>query len=151
MIFYKPFSEKKLLQLLTNFGNKKVDNSFQQVEAIEIENSEKNNINISHLTELANGDEIFKKEMINIFIKSIKDGTIQIENYCNEQQWIKASDIAHKIMPPCKHFEANELYNVLQFFENMINQSPDIEMIVFKIKKLKRNVEIVDNELKLYV
>lgn len=108
-------------------------------------------LNINHLTEVANGDENFKKDMIVIFQKSIVEGLTKIEAFCKEHQWLKAADAAHKIMPPCKHFEADELYLNLKYFEDLRDTNPDLSIIELKLNELKANVEIVNNELKLYL
>lgn len=150
----KPFTETNLLESLQRFLSFKYVEITQPIEYTEITSklvAIPKKLNFNHITEVANGDENFKKEMIGIFYKSINNGAIEIEHLCKEKNWQKAADVAHKIMPPCKHFEAVDLYNTLKYFESLREQQSDLTNIDAKLKQLKANIETVNNELKLYL
>ena len=146
---FKPFTEKILLENLVNFLNG---------NNIKSETTPKNKISVSNkilnmdeLISVSNGDEKFKKEMIILFHKSINVALEQIEQFCKNQQWLESSEAAHKILPSCKHFEADKLYLNLKYFESLNNEIPNIDNLTFKLEELKQNIADVNLELQLYL
>ena len=106
---------------------------------------------MDELISISNGDEKFKKEMITIFQKSINKALDQIDEFCKKQQWSEASSIAHKILPSCKHFEADKLYMNLKYFESLNTELPNIERLNIELEELKKNIAAVNLELQLYL
>jgi signal transduction histidine kinase/CheY-like chemotaxis protein/HPt (histidine-containing phosphotransfer) domain-containing protein len=146
---FKPFTEKSLLENLVNFFNG--NNTQSETIPITNINESKNILNMDELISVSNGDEKFKKEMIAIFHKSINVVLNQIEQFCKKQQWIEASEAAHKILPSCKHFEATKLYLNLKYFESLNKETPNTEDLTIKLEELKQNIEDVNLELQLYL
>ncbi|MGZ5274027.1 MAG: hypothetical protein ACXWCA_06920, partial [Kaistella sp.] len=97
------------------------------------------------------GDENFKKEMIKIFHTSINTGLKNITELSKEEKWRQIAEIAHKILPSCKHFEATDLYNCLKYFEDFKDSPPLSNELSIKLQHLKRDVEAVNLELQVYL
>jgi signal transduction histidine kinase/response regulator of citrate/malate metabolism len=146
---FKPFTEKILLENLMDFLNgNNVQSETKPKNKIRVSN---NILNMDELISVSNGDEKFKKEMITIFHKSINVALDQIERFCEKQQWLEVSETAHKILPSCKHFEADKLYLNLKYFESLNNEIPNIEELTIKLEELKQNIADVNLELQLYL
>ncbi|MBC7696489.1 MAG: response regulator [Burkholderiales bacterium] len=144
---FKPFNEKHLLETLYAYltGQMLIED-----EPI-LKTSTSNKLSFDELFSIANGDEHFKKEMIVIFHKSINEGLQQLESLLIDKEWLKISEIAHKILPSCKHFQANSLYTTLKYFENLREQAPVENQLSIKLQQLKRDVAEVNLELQVYL
>lgn len=112
-VVFKPFNEQDLISALTE----------QQVVTI-IHNKQTNSnnsdvlINFNAINDYTLGDEKFKKEMIETFKNSIHNAVFQMNEALLNKNHFLMSDIAHKILPSCKHFEAEKLTTILKTIEN---------------------------------
>lgn len=152
---HKPFTEKSLLETLNHFLNKSDLQKFIPSNPV-VTNSEADQkifkkLNFENIIQASNGDDVFKKEMIGIFYKSINSSLLEIEGFAHSRKWVQASEVAHKNMPACKHFEADNLYSILKYFENLRGQDPEISTLSIKLKELRSEVEEINNQLKLYL
>lgn len=143
---FKPFTERDLLEslyrYLNNFTQGEIENEIPNVS---------NKLNFDELSSISNGDENFKKEMIKIFYDSINSGLKNITELSKEEKWSQIAEIAHKILPSCKHFEATDLYNCLKYFEGFKDSPPLLDQLTVKLQQLKRDVEAVNLELQVYL
>ncbi len=144
---FKPFNEKNLLENLYSYLTGQVVKEGKTT----INASLTNKLNFDELFSIANGDEHFKKEMILIFHKSINEGLDTIETLLTDKEWVKISEIAHKILPSCKHFQANSLYENLKYFESLRENAPVESQLSIKLQQLKRDVSEVNLELQVYL
>lgn len=120
-ILIKPFDEtlllEKIIQVTTNtsyVAKRTVGNAFEE------QSTPTNNTlshNLSHLIKLANGDQVFLKEMIKTFArnlnKTIEESAPLIEN----ENFQEVYELAHKIIPPCRFMEAHELVKLFKQLE----------------------------------
>lgn len=145
-IVFKPFTEIALIKNIIN-ALKVKESSFKNENSNIIS---KNIINVKNIDEYSNGDENFKKEMISIFHKSINNGLEQIKSLAKERNYHNISEIAHKIIPSCKHFDAESLVVILKYFEEVKNKQ-NIELLVFdkKLEELNNEIDIINKELEL--
>jgi len=153
-LVFKPFTEKELLEKIIEAisGNNKTENKkFPIVEIIpEAKKTNQRIINLDNITEYSNGDENFRKEMLQLFYNSINKALNQIEEFVETKNYSNVSEVAHKIIPSCKHFEAYELYNILKYFENLKNIQ-NVELIEIKknLEELRNQINIINKELEL--
>ncbi|MBA4239689.1 MAG: hypothetical protein C0448_03115 [Sphingobacteriaceae bacterium] len=150
---YKPFTEQKLLENIYHFLKHQ---TLQQnkINTSEIKNSANMSVDILNFNELrsiSNGNKKFEKDMIMIFYKSINSGLKKIEVYCQNKKWKEVSEIAHKIMPSCKHFEANNLCVRLNYFESLKETTPIIEELNTNLTQLKQDITNVNKQLQPYL
>ncbi|MCD6018505.1 MAG: hypothetical protein K0S53_1626 [Bacteroidetes bacterium] len=143
---FKPFTERDLLENLYAFlnGSAKPEPEVRTPR-------EGNKLSFDELSSVANGDEVFKKEMIRIFHASINTGLKSISELSKEEKWQEIAEVAHKILPSCKHFEATDLYNCLKYFESFKDAGPVPNQLAKKLQQLKANVEAVNLELQVYL
>lgn len=153
---FKPFIEKELLENLINtlkFPGKTENINFQISDQLpDLRSVKQKNINLENITEDQKGDEAFRKEMIQLFYTSINNGLNQIEKYAVEKKYSEISEIAHKIIPSCKHYEANGLYNILKYFDNLKNQT-DFGLSEFNVMlaELRNQVDFINHEIEMYL
>ncbi|MBL7931111.1 MAG: response regulator [Bacteroidia bacterium] len=145
---HKPFSEKKLIETILSV----VNDVPLTPEGLNSEPEIKQKrINLEALAHISNGDKNFEKEMIFLFHRSINTGLEEIEIHIGDEEWNKVADTAHKMMAPCKHFDADRLYKYLRFFEELRKTRIDIREVKSKLVILKEEIEAIDIELQLYL
>lgn len=156
---YKPFTEQKLLENIYHFLNNKNTsttpntpiNKTIKPELNPTENMNVDILNFNELQSLSNGNKKFEKEMITIFYKSINSGLKKIETFSRNNKWNDVSEMAHKIIPPCKHFEANNLCDRLRYFESLKDTTPSTDELNSKLIQLKQDIENVNKQLQPYL
>lgn len=145
---YKPFTERdllgKLIQQLVNSSDMAAPHTADS-------DTHPHKVNLTHLQAMSNGDEIFAKELVEIFHKSINKAVTEIEALSENSEWLKAADVAHKNMAACKHFDAYDLYNCLKYFEGFRNSAPNESQLKEHLSQLKREVQNINQELQLYL
>lgn len=146
---YKPISSRELLNTL----HRHILHPDLNFEVIPDNQMKKSNgkLNFDDVNAVANGDENFKKELIDLFKKSVSEGLNNIVLATDEGDWKKAADAAHKMMAPCKHFDANDLYQILKYFETLRDQEPEKIGLKSKLQELKKEVATIEDELKIYL
>lgn len=144
---FKPFTEKDLLEKLcaTLIQESGISSPSPKIS------NQTTKLNFNELSNVANGDEAFKKEMIAIFHASINTGLKNITELCVEEKWEQVAEIAHKILPSCKHFEATNLYNRLKYFEMLRDSPPSTSQLNIKLQELKIDIDEVNMELQVYL
>ena len=92
----KPFSPKQLKIYLGKWLNLELStdqsNSYSQYSQNKIIN-----IDFTYLLESCKGDHEFVKEMIEIFLKEIPIAMTQLEEESDKKNWLKISEIAHRV------------------------------------------------------
>lgn len=151
-VIFKPFKEKELLKIVADdYSSGLVKIVLDEKEALN-KSSAKQPINLDSISEFVNNDENFKREMVQIFYKSINQTTQDIEMALNEKQYERISDLAHKIIPSCRHFEAHELSNTLKFLESIKNKSNFSEVNIEKhCAVLKEQVKQINLVIESYL
>lgn len=105
-------------------------------------------VNTKALDDIAGDNKTFRNEMIQSFIEAISNGLIEIEKACDHKNWETVFATAHKIISPCAYFDADNLYLLLKYFENLKYTSVDETELRFKLEKLKLEVARTGKALK---
>ena len=115
----KPFSEEELLCEIEKVIDFKVldDNSTRDNDIPEV--------NLENIRRLANNDETFFREMIEVFIRSTSEGIKQIEIALDNNDDEGVASFAHRIAASCKHMQASRIYEQLKQLENNKELSHD--------------------------
>ena len=92
----KPFSPKQLQNRLGRFLDIEVEEPDHQVNTL-LTQDEVVNIDFTYLLEMSRGDESFVREMIEIFLSEIPAAMTQLAEEVEEKNWIKISNISHRI------------------------------------------------------
>ena len=132
----KPFRENELLSkifslTIKHFNPRSLDNNCEKTDS-ESHPSAQNFYNLKNLEDLANGNNEFFVNMINIFINHAKSG-IEKMNTALEQGNVKeVAAIAHKLAPSYRHLGMSELANDLNTIENNKN-SGELRSLVARV------------------
>ncbi|MNY35755.1 Sensor protein EvgS precursor [compost metagenome] len=69
------------------------------------------------LQKLTNNNDSFYRELLQTFVNSTENGLIRIKELAAEEKWDDASELAHQLAAPFKHFGANNCYTTLKEIE----------------------------------
>lgn len=75
------------------------------------------------LQKLTNNNESFYKELLQTFVNSTENGLIKMRDLVAEENWDAASELAHQLAAPFKHFGAHNCYSTLKEIERMGKES----------------------------
>jgi len=120
----KPFTEDILLSTITTVIKKNA----QMTMAFDSSTGDNKppvtgKINLDSLYQISGGDEQFVKQMLVSFNTTTKKGLEEIQEAVSSEQWESAANLAHKIMSPCRHIGAMNLYELLGKIEKSIRTS----------------------------
>ena len=141
----KPFTEEMLLttilSVIKNDASFAIDNT-----SIEEKNksASPDKINLNNLYHISGGDEQFVKQMLVTFIDTTKKGLTAMNNAVASGQWESVADLAHKMLPPCRHLGAKDLCNCLRKIEESIQKGEDFETIKLLTKESIREFETIN-------
>jgi HPt (histidine-containing phosphotransfer) domain-containing protein len=64
-------------------------------------------------------DDAFVKEMVDLFINDTQQGLDRLKELLEQEAWQDASELAHKMISPCRHLKADRLGAYLKEIENL--------------------------------
>lgn len=117
----KPFTEEMLLttilSVIKDYGTSEIKTISP---ASHMDHHEK--INLDNLYHISGGDEQFVKQMLISFIESTDKGLNEMRTVVTSGELVRVSELAHKMLPPCRHIGATDLFNLLKRIEDNINK-----------------------------
>jgi CheY-like chemotaxis protein/HPt (histidine-containing phosphotransfer) domain-containing protein len=148
----KPFTEEMLLtSILTVTENK------TQVPAAGITDNEiitpagPEKINFQNLYHISGSDNEFVRQMLISFINTTQKGLKEMQEAATSGQWESVANLAHKLLPPCRHLGASELSSLLSTIEKDIrtnNNTGPIETLTEKsVKEFETISELVKEHI----
>ncbi len=81
--------------------------------------------------------------MIRLFIKTTTEGLVAIKRGVKNNSWEYVAYQAHKISAPCKHIEAEKLYQLLKKIEDKVK----LDYSTLQIGALVEEMEVEINRL----
>jgi len=147
----KPFSEANLLMtILSATGIKpSIETEEKPEEKPEeqpvIGSSKK--IDLRSLYHLADGDELFVKQMLESFVESTEKGFAEMALAYSGGVAEQIYELAHKMLPPCRHIGAKELTAILKEIEDTFRRGGKAGEIEELITKASKEFEIVRGEI----
>ncbi len=139
---HKPYTEKELL--------KKINETLKtgtETKQIEIQSGPKQSVNIEDMERMANGDWVFMREMINIFITSSQNSIESIEKNFEEQNWQEIADTAHKMAAPAKHMNLMDLHGRIKQIQQFAESEENLGDMNVLIIHLRSEVSSVNESL----
>lgn len=131
----KPFSENSLLKTLISII--KTENTVKKTTYSQVD--------IADLRRLSGGDDAFMEEMIELFIKSSKQGLAEIEEALKYHNWSAIRETTHKMAVPYKHLNAMDLYKKVKEMENLAEKKLNINSLRSLFTEIKNETaEIID-------
>ncbi len=132
-ILSKPFTEEMLLaSILSVIRDYKSPPAVEMVKESNTGRDGHDKINLQNLYHISGGDESFVKQMLLSFIESTEKGIKEMEAAARSGQVDSIRELAHKMMPPCRHIGAMDLFNLLRKIEvNLQNnaEAKDVEQL----------------------
>jgi CheY-like chemotaxis protein/HPt (histidine-containing phosphotransfer) domain-containing protein len=127
----KPFSEEALLEAILEVTG------YERKFAVKAETErEPGRIDLGNLLRAAGGDERFVREMLVTFLEGTEKGLGLMTEYLDKGDMISIADIAHRIIPQCRHLGAVELSSLLKEVETASSQGSDpgkVELLLGRI------------------
>lgn len=126
----KPFTEEMLLSTIMKVtGTESGDTSPVRIESEETIQENTGRIDLRNLYHIADGDEKFVKQMLVSFINTTDKLLQEMQEEVRSGHRESIADLAHKILPPCRHLGAMDLYNLLSKIEKTIRNNDSAESI----------------------
>jgi signal transduction histidine kinase/DNA-binding NarL/FixJ family response regulator len=113
----KPFTEEMLLTIILSV----IKDYAPITETLPAEEktvpSVHEKINLNNLYHISGGDKQFVKQMLISFIDSTQKGLMEIREAAKTGKMESVPDLAHKMLPPCRHVGALDLCSILKKIE----------------------------------
>lgn len=115
----KPFTGKMLLaSILSVMGTRMPETAGLTDKGLEEGNVHPGKLDLKDLYHISGGDEQFVRQMLLAFIDSTEKGLRDIREALLNGNRLMASDLAHKLIPPCRHIGAADLCEILREIES---------------------------------
>jgi HPt (histidine-containing phosphotransfer) domain-containing protein len=148
----KPFTEEMLLKTILSLGENSKNALFINSLGEEKENLSGNQkINLKNLYHISGGDDQFVKQMLVSFISTTSKGMKEMHEAVRSGEWDAVENLAHKMLPPCRHIGAIELYDLLGKIEKSASNKTDKKTIEFMTEKSLREFEAVSELLNEHI
>jgi CheY-like chemotaxis protein len=140
----KPFTEEMLLTTILSVIKDYVPITVTAAVSEEkIKPAGIDKINLTNLYHISGGDEQFVKQMLVSFIDSTKKGIIDIQEAIISGHLASLEDLAHKMLPPCRHIGATDLCNLLRKIEESNQQNISQQALESLIRESSSEFEAV--------
>jgi signal transduction histidine kinase/FixJ family two-component response regulator/CHASE3 domain sensor protein len=148
----KPFTEEMLLNVIAGMIRKYPEifrADYNKKEKIQPHSKDK--INLQNLYHISEGDEQFVKQMLNTFIFTTRKGIAELIESVSNGEKEKSGEIAHKLLAPCRHIGAMDLYNILSSIEKACRQNRQVETMKSMADDSMRAFEKVQDLIKAHL
>ncbi|MFA4862440.1 MAG: ATP-binding protein [Bacteroidales bacterium] len=98
---------------------------------------------LSPLKQTSEGDIVFFREMVELFLKDTAEGLALLSGHLGKKEWEKAADMAHKISSPCRHLKADRLYGLLKEAEQRLRAPGKPLPVADLIRQAQREFELI--------
>jgi signal transduction histidine kinase/CheY-like chemotaxis protein/HPt (histidine-containing phosphotransfer) domain-containing protein len=117
----KPFTEEMLMTtILAVLGNDNAVALPGSGESEIIKPAGENKIDLQNLYHISGGDGQFVKQMLLSFINTTRIGLSEMQEAVGSGNNESVANLAHKLLSPCRHIGAMDLYNLLNEIEKGI-------------------------------
>ena len=126
----KPFTEEILLttiiSALKDYGPVKIPDKISDEKPGSAVNDK---INLKNLYHLSGGDGHFVRQMLRSFIDTSEKGLRDMQASLISGEMEVVADLAHKMLPPCRHIQAMGMCNLLKKIEESIHHKADRNLL----------------------
>lgn len=114
----KPFERNDLVKVMNMYVSLDLANDNGQAHS--------NYIDTSILDKVSGGNDTFKERMIQLFLKESGRELEELKSHTVEKNWLRISEIAHKLKPSIDYLGAQELRDGIREIENSFKtESPE--------------------------
>ena len=145
----KPFTEEMLLTTVLS-----VIKDYAPVSKADTVNEEKvkfsgsEKISLHNLYHISGGDEKFVKQMLVSFIDSTEKGLNDMQDAAKSGRLESIAELAHKMLPPCRHIGASDLCNLLKKIEETSKKNAETVEIEKLVSELLMEFETIGGLIK---
>jgi signal transduction histidine kinase/CheY-like chemotaxis protein/HPt (histidine-containing phosphotransfer) domain-containing protein len=140
----KPFTEEMLMTTILTVMQEALKNGKNDTGGGIINKDEtKEKINLQNLIHIAGGDVQFTKQMLITFLETTTKGLQEMKESLGSAQWNVIADLAHKMLPPCRHLGASDMCNYLKNIETAARNNGEITIIEPLIHECFREFESI--------
>ena len=100
------------------------------------------------LQKLTNNNDSFYRELLQTFVNSTENGLIKMKELAAEENWDAASELAHQLAAPFKHFGAHNCYSTLKEIERMGKESTVDPAIKELMEAFEEQAKHIINQVK---
>lgn len=147
----KPFNPATLYNKILIWGKIKIDSKILAKEKETKVDVAYNHVNLSLLKEKTDGDEIYYKDMLEIYIDTMPEYLEEFKQLFASKNWKEFSAQAHKIKSPAALFGAEKLKTLLASIEvlnpNAINEQELNDLFSKTVSLIGLSIEDVKTEL----
>jgi HPt (histidine-containing phosphotransfer) domain-containing protein len=108
-------------------------------------------IDLQNLNHIAGGDEQFVKQMLTSFITTTDRLMKDMQEAVAGQRWESVADISHKILPPCRHIGAMDLYDLLKKIETATRKNDFTDSVEILTANALHEFETVSELLNAHI
>lgn len=106
-----------------------------------------NNINLTYLNEVSAGDNLFIKEMLDLFLNTTSIEVNEFDNYLAQGNIEAIGNLAHKMKAPIQMLGASELFDKVRTIESNCKNGVNLETIPNLINEIKIKITELSNEI----
>ena len=149
-IIPKPFKEGVLFKSICDLLKVEIPKQKVSESNSEIIDAQEPEL-FSNLYHIAGNDERFVFEMLQMFIKTSKEGLKEAANALESKDWITLAENAHKIKSPCKHLDAVELSELLKEIEMVARNNEQKDELYEMVQKAELQINELIIEVENYM
>jgi hypothetical protein len=104
--------------------------------------------NLEGLRKMADNDEVFMKQTLGIFVQNSDAAMQDLTGSLREKDWKRVGEIAHKILPSCRHLEVNsviprlvELKTRTLYDDNPTDVSRLVQETIFELGRVSESLK----------
>jgi signal transduction histidine kinase/CheY-like chemotaxis protein/HPt (histidine-containing phosphotransfer) domain-containing protein len=148
----KPFTEKMLLDTLVKVVGIRAGMPVSTDTGDGSAEPESNGrIDLKSLYHISGGDQQFVKQMLESFTNTTSKGLSEMQEAVLSEKWETVANLAHKLLPPCRHIGAMDLFNLLREIESNSRNNINTGSVEELTGKSLREFEIVKGLLEEHV
>lgn len=106
---------------------------------------------LQNLYHISGGDDQFVKQMLVSFINTTQKGLTDMQEAVNSGQKESVANLAHKLLSPCRHIGAIDLYNLLNEIDKGIRNNDIPEPLEVLAGKSIREFETISEVLREHI
>jgi signal transduction histidine kinase/CheY-like chemotaxis protein len=149
-VMAKPFSEQSLFMNICEVLKVEIPKE-ENAETDKAEEKGNVPLMLKNLYHIANNDEGFVIEMLHMFIKTSREGMIQVNEGLKNKDWEKVAEFAHKIKSPCKHLDASNTADLLKEIEQIARREGEKDDLSEKIKQVENQIAGLIQSVEIYL
>lgn len=136
----KPFKKNTVIQAIFKTMEGKGNKREQAIEK---------KVDFAELREISGDSNEFYCDLLDTFLEGTSEGIEGLEQGLKNENWLEMAEWAHRICSPCKHLQADFLYELLKKIENAGRSKTGLDGIPSLVAQVKLEASLVMEEVRL--